>query len=175
MKHASAGTIARDRSDSNNAGTGGASRPPSRHPSTASSPYGRRSGASWTRRHTEDISAQQVPNMDLGRGASTGGSNPPVIPSLSPPAPPPSTPASAASTSTATSSYPKGCKLPAHIYGGVYSCMATSLTRGRLKTRIRSHLGRIPNSVIEEAIFSVRFRFFNPIDGRDLSSGSDTE
>ncbi|KAF8798573.1 hypothetical protein BYT27DRAFT_7203115 [Phlegmacium glaucopus] len=103
ISHASAGTIARDRSDSNNAGTGGASRPPSRHPSTASPPYDRRSGASWTRRHTEDISAQQVPNMGSGRGASTGGSNPPVIASLSPPAPPPSTPASAASTSTATS------------------------------------------------------------------------
>ncbi|KAF8798584.1 hypothetical protein BYT27DRAFT_7203145 [Phlegmacium glaucopus] len=115
FEHASAGTTTRDRSDSNNAGTGGASRPPSRHPSTASSPYGRRSGASWTRRHTEDISAQQVPNMDLGRGW--------------------------------------------------------------LKTRImiRSHLGQIPNSVIEGAIFSMRFKFFNPIDGRDLSSGSDTE
>ncbi|KAF8798586.1 hypothetical protein BYT27DRAFT_7203156 [Phlegmacium glaucopus] len=95
--HASAGTIARDRSDSNNAGTGGASRPPSRYPSTANS-YDRRSGASWTRRHTED-SAHQVPIMDSGRGASTGGSNPPVIPSLSPHA----LPASAASTSRATS------------------------------------------------------------------------
>ncbi|KAF8798577.1 hypothetical protein BYT27DRAFT_7203122 [Phlegmacium glaucopus] len=100
--HASAGTIPRDHSTTNNTGTGGASRPPSRYPSTASS-YNGRSGASWTRRHTKDISAHQFPIMGSGRGASTGGSNPPVIPSLSPPTPPPSTPASATSTSTATS------------------------------------------------------------------------
>ncbi|KAF8798559.1 hypothetical protein BYT27DRAFT_7203081 [Phlegmacium glaucopus] len=169
--HASAGTIARDRSDSNNAGTGRASRPPSRYPSTANS-YDRRSGASWTRKHTED-SAHQVPIMDSGRGASTGGLNPPVIPSLSPPAPPPSTPASAALTSTATSGVSdEDAEITVNTdiqRGSVEDDYYTISSDGQ-KTRItiRSRLGRIPNSVIEGGIFSLRFKFFNTINGHDL-------
>ncbi|KAF8798511.1 hypothetical protein BYT27DRAFT_7203001 [Phlegmacium glaucopus] len=60
----------------NNAGTGGASRPPSGNPSTADCnsttqmqkrPYkGDRSSPSWTRRRTEDISEYEVLIMDLG-------------------------------------------------------------------------------------------------------------
>ncbi|KAF8798488.1 hypothetical protein BYT27DRAFT_7202959 [Phlegmacium glaucopus] len=98
--HASAGTIPRDRSTRNNAGTGGASRPPSRNPSSANSYH--RDRLSQIRRRTEDISAYQVPIMDLpvGSSVSTGGLNSPaVIPTT---APQPSTSASATSTLTTT-------------------------------------------------------------------------
>ncbi|KAF8798535.1 hypothetical protein BYT27DRAFT_7343460 [Phlegmacium glaucopus] len=83
-------------------GTGGASRPSSGDPLAANSHH-RGAGASWIRRHTERVSAHDVPIVDWGRGATTEGStSPAVIPTVSPTVPQPSTP-SATSTSTDTS------------------------------------------------------------------------
>ncbi|KAF8798458.1 hypothetical protein BYT27DRAFT_7202918 [Phlegmacium glaucopus] len=148
LTHASAGMIARDRSTRNNAGTGRASRPPSRNPSSANSYHRDRLGLSRIRRRTEDISAYQVPIMDLP--VASGSNSPAVIPTVSPSAPQPSTSASAMSTSTTTagvSNEDAETTSNTEIQEGT---VANIPLQGRSKTTtiIQPRLGPIPNKPI---------------------------